>query len=224
MQWFEDKQMLMTCSKDKTIKLWDALSGQEIRTLRGHKWVVSCVAFRPDGLQLAIGRGDQGTRIWGLDSLTAVTPSLSPTGGVWSVAFSPKGDRLATAHGDQTVRVWETGAGAAVLGLVYLALPLRALADIEMRWGHPATLAGFWDTVTAKQFQRAVTESRPALGGNLSTLFGMVAGDMGWSIDKVYKGGLRNAVQSLSVSASPQILFVDLAESGDPLNDINALL
>ncbi|PVE59319.1 pilus assembly protein CpaE [Arthrobacter sp. TPD3018] len=50
-----------------------------------------------------------------------------------------------------------------------------------------------------------------------------IAGDMGWSIDKVYKGGLRNAVQSLSVSASPQILFVDLAESGDPLNDINAL-
>ena len=50
-----------------------------------------------------------------------------------------------------------------------------------------------------------------------------IAGDMGWSIDKVYKGGLRNAVQSLSVSASQQILFVDLAESGDPLNDINAL-
>ncbi|MCP3735203.1 pilus assembly protein CpaE [Sphingomonas sp. RP10(2022)] len=50
-----------------------------------------------------------------------------------------------------------------------------------------------------------------------------VAGDLGWSVDKVYKGGLRNAVQSLSVSASPQILFVDLAESGDPLNDINAL-
>ncbi len=50
-----------------------------------------------------------------------------------------------------------------------------------------------------------------------------IAGDMGWSIDKVYKGGLRNAVQSLSVSASPQILFVDLAELGDPLNDINAL-
>jgi len=50
-----------------------------------------------------------------------------------------------------------------------------------------------------------------------------VASELGWSVDKVHKGGLRNAVQSLSVSASPQILFVDLAESGDPLNDINAL-
>lgn len=50
-----------------------------------------------------------------------------------------------------------------------------------------------------------------------------IISEMGWSPDKVNKGGLRNAVQSLSVSASPQILFVDLSESGDPLNDINAL-
>lgn len=50
-----------------------------------------------------------------------------------------------------------------------------------------------------------------------------IVSELGWSPEKVNKGGLRNAVQSLSVSASPQVLFVDLSESGDPLNDINAL-
>lgn len=50
-----------------------------------------------------------------------------------------------------------------------------------------------------------------------------VAVEHGWSPEKVNKGGLRNAVQSLSVSASPNILFVDLSESADPLNDINGL-
>ena len=50
-----------------------------------------------------------------------------------------------------------------------------------------------------------------------------IAVEHGWSPEKVNKGGLRNAVQTLSVSASPCILFVDLSESGDPLNDINAL-
>jgi len=49
------------------------------------------------------------------------------------------------------------------------------------------------------------------------------ANEMGWPIEKCNKGGLRNAVQSLSVSASPNILFVDMSESGDPINDINAL-
>lgn len=47
--------------------------------------------------------------------------------------------------------------------------------------------------------------------------------ELGWMPEKCNKGGLRNAVQSLSVSASPNILMVDLSESGDPLNDINAL-
>lgn len=50
-----------------------------------------------------------------------------------------------------------------------------------------------------------------------------VAVEQGWLPEKVNKGGLRNAVQTLSVSASPNILFVDLSESADPLNDINAL-
>lgn len=47
--------------------------------------------------------------------------------------------------------------------------------------------------------------------------------ELGWQAEKCNKGGLRNAIQSLSVSASPNILMVDLSESGDPLNDINAL-
>lgn len=50
-----------------------------------------------------------------------------------------------------------------------------------------------------------------------------LAVELGWSPEKVFRGGLRNAVQQLSVSASPMVLFVDLSESGDPLNDINAL-
>lgn len=50
-----------------------------------------------------------------------------------------------------------------------------------------------------------------------------IVSDHGWPLEKLHKGGLRSAVQTLSVSASPHILFVDLSESGDPLNDINAL-
>jgi pilus assembly protein CpaE len=50
-----------------------------------------------------------------------------------------------------------------------------------------------------------------------------VAAELGWQAEKVNKGGLRNAVQTLSVSSSPHVLLVDLSEAGDPLNDINAL-
>ena len=50
-----------------------------------------------------------------------------------------------------------------------------------------------------------------------------VVADMGWQPEKCNKGGLRNAVQSLSITASPNILLVDLSECGDPLTDINGL-
>ncbi|MFM6949535.1 MAG: CpaE family protein [Novosphingobium sp.] len=47
--------------------------------------------------------------------------------------------------------------------------------------------------------------------------------ELGWLPEKCNKGGLRNAIQSLSISASPNILMVDLSECGDPLSEINAL-
>lgn len=50
-----------------------------------------------------------------------------------------------------------------------------------------------------------------------------VAIEMGWEPERVCKGGLRNAVQSLSITASPHVLFVDMSESSDPLGDINGL-
>ena len=50
-----------------------------------------------------------------------------------------------------------------------------------------------------------------------------LAFELGWPPESVSKGGLRSAIQSLSVSASPTILLVDLSESTDPLSDVNAL-
>jgi pilus assembly protein CpaE len=45
----------------------------------------------------------------------------------------------------------------------------------------------------------------------------------GWPTERLYKGGMRNAVQTLSVSGSPMILIVDLTDSANTLDDINAL-
>ncbi len=47
--------------------------------------------------------------------------------------------------------------------------------------------------------------------------------EQGWPPEKVAKGGLRGAVQALSVSASPQILLVDLSDTPDPASEINNL-
>ncbi len=75
---------------------------------------------------------------------------------------------------------------------------------------------------------RMSTQSREAFAAYLcddasAEIVRPIVSDLGWAVERVNKGGLRNAVQSLSVSASPSILLVDLSESSDPINDINSL-
>ena len=46
---------------------------------------------------------------------------------------------------------------------------------------------------------------------------------LGWRADSCKKGGLRAAVQALSVAASPAMLLVDLSGSSDALSDVESL-
>ena len=54
----------MTGSFDLTARLWDASTGDELLSLKGHKDAIRSVDFSHDGLRIVPGSYDGAARVW----------------------------------------------------------------------------------------------------------------------------------------------------------------
>ena len=59
-----DGRRIVSGSYDKTVKVWDAATGQETLTLKGHSMAVTSVAFSPDGRRIVSGSEDGTVKVW----------------------------------------------------------------------------------------------------------------------------------------------------------------
>ena len=58
----------MTASQDKTAKVWDSKTGQEILTLTGHDGGVTSAFYSPDGQRIVTASQDQTVRLYTTDT------------------------------------------------------------------------------------------------------------------------------------------------------------
>ncbi|MBI5760738.1 MAG: hypothetical protein HZA46_19640 [Planctomycetales bacterium] len=112
-----DGQRLASASTDRTVKLWDMTTGQEIQSLKGHTSDVMSVAFSPDGQRLASASRDKTVKVWNANTGDELLTLSGHTGGVMGVAFGLGGQRVASASTDQTVKVWDATTGQDLLTL-----------------------------------------------------------------------------------------------------------
>ena len=59
-----DGACIVSASYDNTLKLWNASSGQELRTLSGHTAGINRVAFSPDGTWIVSASVDRTIKVW----------------------------------------------------------------------------------------------------------------------------------------------------------------
>ncbi len=157
-----DGQRIVTGSGDHTAKVWEAVSGKELLTLKGHSDGIYSVAFSPDGQRIVTGSVDQTAKLWEAASGKELLTLKGHRGPIMSVAFSPDGQRIVTGSGDQTAKVWEAASGQELL--TAQGTQRRGFG----RWPFPRTASGLLlavDDHTAKVWKAATAAAGRCLAG-----------------------------------------------------------
>src|SRR5262249_43339314 len=109
----DGKQLAVASLGSAMIWIYEPDTGKEGKFLTARQKQVNCVAFSPDGVNLAAGGADKvpNLELW---DVATWKPNKALTGHefpVQSLAFHPKGNQLATGGADKSVRIWNLATG-----------------------------------------------------------------------------------------------------------------
>jgi hypothetical protein len=97
----------LAAAVDWTVRLYDMDRRHERAVLKGHKGMVSTVAYSPDGATVATGSWDETVRLWDAATGRERAAFKWPVGKVYSLAYAADGLRLAAGGDLGTVVVWD---------------------------------------------------------------------------------------------------------------------
>jgi WD40 repeat protein/tetratricopeptide (TPR) repeat protein len=97
-------EWIVSASTDRTVRVWDAHTGEQLEVLRGHERGVISVAISPDGERIVSGSYDDTLRVW--DARTGAELAIWYDS-VKDVVFSPCGDWIAVGGSLDIVRIWD---------------------------------------------------------------------------------------------------------------------
>jgi len=113
-----DGKYIVSGSEDKTLKLWDVQSGNEIRSFNGHTEWVSAVAYCPSGRYIASGSGDGSIKVWDILNGKEVFSFTGHKNYVRSLAYSPDGNYLVSVgFTEKNLKLWNARNGQEVYSI-----------------------------------------------------------------------------------------------------------
>lgn len=106
---FPQGARVVSGSRDETLRIWDAVSGETLAVLAGARLGAYAVAVSPDATRVAAGGKDGIVREWDAASGELLRELTGHFGYVRGLAYTPSGDHLLSSADDATVRVWGDG-------------------------------------------------------------------------------------------------------------------
>jgi WD40 repeat protein len=122
-----DGQYLLTGGTDRSVRLWDFASRQQLRRWQGHTQIVTAVAISPDNRWAASASEDGTILLWSLQDSDEHRVFRDAQDSLWAVAYSADGRSLATAGADGHVRIYDPAAGQLVADIAAAKLPITTL-------------------------------------------------------------------------------------------------
>jgi WD40 repeat protein/Flp pilus assembly protein TadD len=127
--WSPDGKLLASASaNDVAIRLWDAVTGRQLRVLSGHQGGVYRVCFSPDGTRLASAGNDGTMRIWRVVNGRELHVARAPGGPLRCVAWRPDGKELASVGADGAIHLWDAATGESTGSLIGPRSPTMSVA------------------------------------------------------------------------------------------------
>jgi WD40 repeat protein/serine/threonine protein kinase len=113
-----DGKFIASGGWDVTIRVWDLVSGEQLKPLRGHAEYISSLQFSPDSRYVASGSQDRTVRVWYVNSGEEVMILKGHDAGIKAIAFSPDGKLLASGGGANTsIKIWDLKYGKELISL-----------------------------------------------------------------------------------------------------------
>ncbi len=106
--WAPDGKTFASASRDGTVRIWDAVSYQELTVLSAGE--AFCVAWSPDGQQLVSGTTSGKVTIWNINSGEA-SQNWRGNSLIISVVWSPDGGTIAAGQWDGKILLWDVKTG-----------------------------------------------------------------------------------------------------------------
>ncbi|KAF9474554.1 nuclear mRNA splicing protein [Pholiota conissans] len=103
---------VLTGGQDRTVRLWNANAGTEIKTFAAHGYEVLSITVSQDNAKFASSGGDRSVFLWDVATGTTTRRLSGHMGKIYVVEFNQDATVVASGSFDSTVRLWDLRAQA----------------------------------------------------------------------------------------------------------------